>query len=492
MNYKIGCFIFHRDFRIQDNRGLNDFCKLCDIVIPIFVFTPNQIDNDKNHYKSIHSVRFMIEALSDLYTSIDKNLFTFYGDLLDVLKELYKKTGFHYIGFNQDITPFSIKRTRLLKKVFGEKILTYNDYYLCDFESPKILNDNKPYVKFTAFKNRCIDYFKQNTDLLQVVERTYEINKKIKKSIELLSIKQLMSKYSISLDDAYLKFLIPSNHICCKSMKKHSISLTTMDQWEATRNKGIKILKQLNDGVFNSYGKNRNELSYKTTQLSAFLKYGLLSVREVAKTMLNMSSIDDNPLFRQLLWRDFYAIILYYNPRVLKEPFHKKYSKLQWENNTLWTQLWKDGKTGFPIVDACMTQLNKTGYMHNRGRLIVSSFLVKLLLTDWRKGERYFASMLIDYDPASNNGNWQWVAGTGTDSMPYFRIFNPWLQSEKYDKDALYIKKWLPQLKEVKTKHLHQWDEHYEEYDLKKINYLKPIVDYKERREKAIHVYKKV
>jgi deoxyribodipyrimidine photo-lyase len=264
----------------------------------------------------------------------------------------------------------------------------------------------------------------------------------------------------------------------------------------------LDILKKIEKGEQDDYGSKRNDLSYSTTQLSAFIKYGLVSIREVACSILGIDGkktdkitygqMKNNALFRQLLWREFYAVILFYIPRVLKEPFQEKYKKLKWINNDKWTTAWKNGRTGFPIVDACMTQLNKSGYMHNRGRLIVSSFLVKILLTDWREGEHYFASMLVDYDPASNNGNWQWVAGTGTDSMPYFRIFNPWLQSEKYDKNASYIKKWLPHLKNVDAKHLHKWNEHWEDYDLKVLNYVKPIVDYKTQREKALKLYKSV
>lgn len=508
---KIGCFIFHRDLRINDNRGLKRFCDEsgCDCVIPVFVFTPSQVDNDKNTYKSIHSVRFMIECLSDLNDALDGTLITFYGDLNEVLRELQKKIRFSAIGFNQDISPFSLKRTKGIKKLFNVddedkntvSVLTYDDYYLCDFNNDALLNDGKPFVKFSAFERRAYDYLSNIKDKPYVLERTSNIKKKINSGIT-KTIHNDINKMSfyISLHDAYLKFVSPSHHKCCRGVNKHGFNMDAMSIWEGTRSNGVKILKRLEDGNFNTYDKRRDDLNYKTTRLSAFIKYGLVSVREVALAMtgrtktgtLTFASMKNSSLFRQLLWREFYALILYHIPRVLTEPFQEKYASLKWDNNNKWTQSWKDGRTGYPIVDACMTEMNKTGYMHNRGRLIVSSFLVKLLLTDWRQGEHYFASMLVDYDPASNNGNWQWVAGTGTDSMPYFRIFNPWLQSEKHDKEGLYIKKWLPQLKEVKPKHLHQWDEHYNEYDLKNLNYLKPMVDYKERREKAIRVYKKV
>lgn len=519
---KVGLFIFHRDLRIQDNRGLNNFCELCDIVIPIFIFTPQQIDNDKNIYKSIHSVRFMIESLSDLYDSLNGNLYAYYGDQDDMLRELYKKIKYKYIGFNQDITPFSIKRTKNVEKVIEKinkendksdcnkinkhivELKTYHDYYLCDFKNNSLLNNSQPYVKFSAFENKVAEYLTNGSGEkehpLQVIERTQFIKKKCNNRKYKIMMEQ--SIYFIYIKQAYVLFIEPSNHKCCKGVNKHGIDVEEIEFWEGNRKKALSILENIRKGSQKKYGKKRNELNYSTTQLSAFIKYGLVSVREVACAMLGIncnnkiklttSKIKNNALFRQLIWREFYAIILFYIPRVLGEPFQEKYKKLKWINNNAWTQAWKDGKTGYPIVDACMTQLNKSGYMHNRGRLIVSSFLVKILLTDWREGEHYFASMLVDYDPASNNGNWQWVAGTGTDSMPYFRIFNPWVQSEKYDKDATYIKKWLPHLQKVDAKHLHQWDEHYKDYDLKELGYVKPIVDYKTQRMKTLNIFKSI
>lgn len=498
---KLGIFIFHRDFRIVDNKGLNNFCALCDQVIPIFIFTHKQVDNEKNEYKSIHSVRFMIESLGDLHGSLNGHLYTFYGDTLDVLRELHKLTKFTHIGFNEDISPFAKERTKSIRgftsKYKGELTLeTYDDYYLCDFNNESILNDGRPYVKFSAFERRAVDFLSSNPENINIVERSQLIKKKCK--LNKNTADELIQRRShITLEKAYVKFVAPSGHKCCKGIVKHGLEVEAMEIWEGSRKKGLQILSAIKGDKFDTYGQERNALSYPTTQLSAFLKYGLVSVREACRAMLkgkcgNARAMTNNPLFRQLLWREFYAIILYHVPRVLVEPFQEKYKKLKWTNNAQWTAAWKDGRTGYPIVDACMTQMNKTGYMHNRGRLIVSSFLVKLLLTDWQVGEQYFASMLVDYDPASNNGNWQWVAGTGTDSMPYFRIFNPWTQGDKYDGDASYIKKWLPQLKEVEAAHLHQWDKYYTQYDLTAIDYTAPIINYVERRKKALSVYKNV
>jgi len=227
------------------------------------------------------------------------------------------------------------------------------------------------------------------------------------------------------------------------------------------------------------YSKNHNDLDKQTTQLSAFIKFGCVSIREVYKTLRSKTDI-----IRQLIWRDFYANILYSFPRVLGHTLKPNYDKIHWHHNKTWFEKWCKGETGFPIVDAGMRQLNATGYMHNRARLIVASFLVKNLLIDWREGEEYFASKLTDYDVASNNGNWQWIASTGADSQPFFRIFNPWEQAKNYDPKCEYIKKWVPELKDVPDKDILKWETEWETH--KDIKYPKPIVDYKKQKDLAL------
>ena len=226
---------------------------------------------------------------------------------------------------------------------------------------------------------------------------------------------------------------------------------------------------------FNNYEVERDYPSKeRTTHLSPYLKFGTCSIREAyhrIKTVLG----NEHPLIRQLYWRDFFVQIGYYFPRVFNSAFREKFNEIKWQNNMNIFELWCNGKTGFPIVDAGMRELNSTGYMHNRVRMIVSSFLVKDLHLDWRKGEEYFANKLIDLDIAVNNGNWQWTASTGCDAQPYFRIFNPWIQQRKYDPDCKYIKKWVPELKEVKREIIHNW---FKQKETKSINYPKPIVDH--------------
>jgi len=227
----------------------------------------------------------------------------------------------------------------------------------------------------------------------------------------------------------------------------------------------------------------------KTTRLSAYLKFNVVSIREVYESFKNKLGAKNN-LLTQLYWRDFYMIILYHYPNNLGSSMKEKYDKIKWDNNKSWFKLWCNGKTGFPIVDASMREMNVTGFMNNRCRMIVSSFLIKILQIDWRWGENYFAQKLTDYDPANNNGGWQWIAGSGSDSQPYFRIFNIKLQTEKYDKDCKYIKKWIPELKNLSPKEIRNWDDIYQNY--KSIKYPAPIVDYAKQKLKTIKLYEKI
>ena len=236
------------------------------------------------------------------------------------------------------------------------------------------------------------------------------------------------------------------------------------------------------------YDKNRNFLSYNTTNLSPYVKFGNISIREFYHKIKKLFGLKHD-LIRQLIWREFYINILNSYPYVLEKSFKQKYNKMKWNNNIKLIDAWKQGNTGFPIVDASMRNLNNTGYISNRSRLIVSNFLVKILFVDWKIGENYFATKLIDYDPASNNGNWQWVAGTGTDSQPYFRILNPWTQSKKYDEDTSYIKKWIPELKNVPPQDIHNWYKTYINYNS---SYTNPIVDYKKKRDYVLNKYIKL
>ena len=487
---KIGIFIFRRDFRTQDNTALIKCDKECDIIYPIFIFTPEQVDSKKNDYRSLNAIRFMTQSLEEMNSSyLDDKLNYFYGDYLEVLNsllEVIKKEYFSNedsnddfeikssikIYANADYSPYGLKRDIKIRKMvskwlsLGLNIKLDMEYLAEDditlFQPGSIVTGKGTvYQKFTPFYNKTLDKKFPSVDSSRINKSKYHSFKQTEK----------MSIIKKKIGYGNGELAPDPNRI-------------------GGRKAGLKILRGLKS--FKNYDDTRNTLSLETTELSAYLKFGCLSIREVYHQMLNDFD-KKHPLIRQLIWREFYYHVGYgfqvtlNNGNSMKE----EYDKIKWKGTADTLQKWKDGETGFPIVDACMKQINQTGYMHNRGRLIVASFLVKNLQHDWRKGEKYFSQRLIDIDWLVNNGNWQWVAGSGADSQPYFRIFNPWTQSKKFDPKAEYIKKWLPQLKDIPAKHLHKWDEHLDEYDLDKINYHAPIIDYKKSRELALDMYKK-
>ena len=456
-------FIHRRDLRYDDNTTLIKMNKkFKDNIYPIFIFNPKQIYEKKNKYFSNNLVQFLCESITDLFRKYEKKnnrLTLFEGNILDILKDLHKKNKINSVGFNMDYSPFSKKRDEEIKKwCLKNKIefICEEDMLLSPILSGNSLNPNsdKPYNVFTPFMKN-----------LKLHNKEISTPNNIKININTNIID---SQYKISLEDIQ-KYYIVNNNIHVNGKREY----------------GINILKNIKDQKL--YNEKRNFLSYSTTNLSAYINLGLVSIREVYHTFKNKLG-PDNSLITELYWRDFYYNILYYYPHIVGNSFNKSYSNIKWNNNKKFFDAWKNGKTGFPVVDACMNQLNTTGYMHNRGRMIVASFLTKDLLIDWKLGEKYFANNLVDYNISANNGGWQWAAGTGTDAQPYFRIFNPWTQSKKFDPNCEYIKKWLPELGEVKNEDIHKWNEKYTEY--KEINYPKPIVDHSIQRKKALDMYK--
>lgn len=448
-----GVFIFRRDLRIHDNIGFLNAIQECNVLYPIFIFTPEQID--KNKYKSDHAIQFMMESLDELkkdLKDIGLSLSFFRGIQEDVVKNIIKSHDIDAVYFNTDYTPYAKSRDNKLKKIckkYDTSCKVFYDYYL--FSPYNILtNDEKAYTKFTPYYNRALSYVDD------INEPKYITSKQVK-------------------------------HIESKTIGTYTLMYTKNKNLNVNggRKKALKILKKLSS--FKHYEKNRDNLDTPTTYLSAYLKFGCVSIRETFFHMKKTLGLKHS-LIRQLFWREFYACILFHNPRVLGKSLKPKYDKIKWSKNKQNLHAWKKGETGFPLIDAGMRQLNATGFMHNRSRLLTASFLVKTLLIDWREGEKYFATQLVDYDPASNNGNWQWIAGTGADSQPYFRIFNPWKHT--YDPEANYIKKWIPELKDVTAKDIYTWNECYQKYP--NVSYNKPVVDYKTQRIKALIMYKKV
>ncbi len=455
MTYENGLFIFRRDFRVIDNIGLNLLNSKCKRIYPIFIFTPEQVTGS-NKYKSNNAVQFMIESLKDLSSQINKmggNLLCFYGHNNTIVTNLIKTLDINIVCFNADYSPYAIQRELGIIQIcdkIGVAVEYGHDYYLNPPGS--IMNgQGDPYQKFTPYYNTAS---KKKIDAPAGLRKIHFAS----------SSKNITNK--ISLDDAFNRFT-----------KSNPLILVHGGRTEG--------LKQMRNAVKNiaHYAKTRDELSKPTSQLSAYIKFGCLSIREVYKLFRSK-----HDFIRQLFWRDFYANILYSFPQVLGHALKPKYNKIHWHHNTNWFKKWCDGETGFPIVDAGMRQLNSTGYMHNRARLIVMSFLIKTLLIDWKHGETYFATKLTDYDPASNNGNIQWVMGGGSDSMPFFRIFNPWAQQEEHDNSCEYIKKWVPELASLEPKIIHNWETEWNNY--KEVKYPKPICDYTEQKDKCLKMYR--
>lgn len=456
--YENSLFIFRRDLRYIDNIGLINACKNSINVYTIFIFTPEQVK--KNNYKSDRSVLFMIESLQNLKKNIP-NLHLFYGTNEDVLKNIFKNININCIFYNKDYTPYSKYRDNIIiniSKKYNINVIETQDYYL--YEPGSILNNtNQIYKKFTPYYNKAIHINVDTPSKYKCI------------NIKNMNMKKIKDDYSISLKYA-------ENLFINKSIKNNIFN--------GGRDEALKKLNKIKN--LSHYDKNRNFLSYNTTNLSPYVKFGNISIREFYHKIKKLFGLKHD-LIRQLIWREFYINILNSYPYVLEKSFKQKYNKMKWNNNIKLIDAWKQGNTGFPIVDASMRNLNNTGYISNRSRLIVSNFLVKILFVDWKIGEKYFATKLIDYDPASNNGNWQWVAGTGTDSQPYFRILNPWTQSKKYDEDTSYIKKWIPELKNVPPQDIHNWYKTYINYNY---SYTNPIVDYEKQRDYVLNKYIKL
>ena len=456
-------FIHHRDIRHQDNITLNSmYQELKEPIIPIFIFPPEQIDSKKNKYFSHNLVQFMCESLIELQQSYKKkkgNLHYFKGDTLEVLKEIHKNSKIENIGFNIDYSPYAQKRDNKIKKWAKKNninIYSKEDMLLQDLleGETKSKNSGDPYKVFTPF--------------MKNLRASYQVKKPSKKNIKVSKMK-IKSKHEIK-DKDLKEFYDFNENINVKSGRKEA-------------KKKLKLVKNQK-----KYDTMRNNLTYQTSHLSSYINLGLLSIREVYKHCLDKLE-KNNGIITELYWRDFYYNILYFFPHIVGNSFKEKYDKIKWRNDKNEFKTWCEGKTGFPVIDACMRQMNTTGFMHNRGRMIVASFLTKDLLIDWRWGEKYFATQLQDYNISANNGGWQWAAGTGTDSQPYFRIFNPWTQSKSYDNDCEYIKKWVPELEDVNNKDIHIWDKKYKDYQA--IDYPKPIVDHKKERLNTLNIYKK-
>ena len=425
---KISIFWFRRDLRLKDNHGLYRALESEKKVLPIFIFDEDILDLLEN--KSDKRVDFIVQGLQTLNSflkSKNKGIKIFKGKPLEIYKKLTENYEIEAVYSNEDYEPYAIKRDQEIADFLASKNINFHQFKdQVIFHKDEIVKaDKKPYTVYTPYSKLWLNEF-QKVDL-----QGFPSEKKLDNLLD-IPFEELKIE-DIGFQKTNLAFEIPE------------ADLHIIKTYEETRN--FPAVKG-------------------TTQLGVHLRFGTISVRKLAK----IAKENNLTFLKELIWREGFMQILYHFPKVVNHSFKSKYDAIPWENNPEFLEKWKAGKTGFPIVDAGMRELNATGFMHNRVRMITASFLIKHLLTDWRIGEAYFAEKLMDYDLSANNGNWQWCASSGCDAAPYFRIFNPDEQQKKFDPDFKYIKKWIP---EFGTKY-----------------YPKPIVEHKKAREKVLKVYK--
>ena len=421
-------FWFRRDLRLDDNVGLSQALNSGFPVMPIFIYDKEILDNLEN--KRDRRVDYFHQALQAINVDLNKSggtLSTFYDQPMAVFKDLSEKYSIQSIYCNRDYEPATVKRDTEIYNYFKAQNIPFKackDQVIFD-KNEVVKNDGKPYTVYTPFANAW-------RNILQPSD--YESVKMNWKNLFQQPFKKTHSLAAIGFEKTDIEF------------KKPVLNSTIIDSYDKTRDFPAQ------DG---------------TTGLGIALRFGTISIRKCVAFALE----HNRTWLSELIWREFFMQILYHFPKVIDHSFKTKYDNIDWRNNETEFKKWCEGKTGYPLVDAGMRQLNETGYMHNRVRMITASFLVKDLLIDWRWGEAYFAEKLNDYDLAANNGNWQWVAGCGCDAAPYFRIFNPGTQVKKFDKDGEYIRRWLPEL----------------DTD----NYPAPMVNHEAARERALLAYRK-
>ncbi len=452
--YQKSLFVFRRDLRLEDNLGLISALENSQEVLTAFIFDPRQIKD--NAYFSAPAFEFMLQSLEELSDELRKKesqLYIFKGKAHEQIAKLIDQEGFSAVFINKDYSPFSVERDLIIAEVCRQKGIAFESVDDALLNNPGAVNkaDGGIYTIFTP-------YFRKASQIPVALPRQTKAGK-------------------------FFAVLKGKN----KSLALDEFKLRTESSWiiQGGRFAALAILKDL--------AQQKDYLAIRdipaldaTTHLSSHLKFGTCSVREVHASIKKALGIN-HPLIRQLYWRDFFVQIGYHHPYVLGRAFHEKYDKIVWGNNLQKFASWCAGNTGFPIVDAGMRQLNTTGFMHNRLRMVTASFLVKDLHVDWRWGEKYFAQKLVDYDPLVNNGNWQWAASTGCDAQPYFRIFSPARQQERFDPECLYIKKWLPELKNLTIQQIHRLGQ---EPLLCPPNYFPPIIDHKIASETAKKLYR--
>ncbi|MBP6455591.1 MAG: deoxyribodipyrimidine photo-lyase [Chitinophagaceae bacterium] len=422
---EITIFWFRRDLRIDDNVALFYALNENRSVLPIFIFDKNLLEKLSKDDKRVQFIYTQIIKLKNELSKLDINFNVFFDTPYNVFEKLKNQFNLVNVYSNEDYEPYAKQRDEEIEKLISPaKFIQKKDQVIFDY-SEILKSDNSPYTVYTPY------------------------SKKWKEKLNDFYMKEYPCQ------DYYSSFYNNEN--------PNFISLNEMgfDHLEHF------VETEIRQNVIENYHNTRDFPAIEgTSKASVHLRFGTISIRKFAKNALQKNE----KFLNELIWRDFYQSILAHFPHVVEKSFKPKYDFIEWRNNEEEFRLWCEGNTGYPIVDAGMRELNATGWMHNRVRMIVASFLCKHLLIDWRWGEAYFAEKLMDFDLASNNGGWQWAAGSGVDAAPYFRIFNPYLQTQKFDKDFIYIKKWVP------------------EYN--QFTYPKPIVEHEFARERCLKTYK--
>lgn len=428
MKPPVSIFWFRRDLRIDDNAGLYHALKQGKPVVPIFIFDRGILDQLED--KSDRRLAFIHQTLAQLQQQLVRlgsTLDTRYGFPPDVFNQLIQDYDIHSVFTNGDYEPYAKQRDKEIASLLKENGIPFHSYKdQVVFEKDEIMKDDgRPYTVFTPYSK----------------------------------------KWKATLNDFYLSSY-PVKKYTANFYKQPARQLVLLPSMGFSEFPETLEPATWNTETIKKYHLQRDIPSIRgTSRLSVHLRFGTLSIRTLAREAGSLNEIYLN----ELIWRDFYQAILWHFPHVGGHSFKPEYDKIKWRNNETEFNAWCRGMTGYPIVDAGMRELNATGYMHNRLRMIVASFLAKHLLIDWRWGEAYFASKLLDFDLAANNGGWQWSSGSGCDAAPYFRIFNPYLQTKKFDPDLKYIRHWIPELEEM--------------------NYPAPIVEHEFARKRCLGVY---
>ena len=395
---EVSVFWFRRDLRLEDNCALFQALNSNYKVLPIFIFDEAILNELPTNDPRVNFIYETLANINNELAKFDASLYVKKGNPAEIWATIFTEFNIKNVFFNKDYEPYAKERDEKIKLICHEnnvECFTFKDQVI--FEEAEIVKaDGLPYSVYTPYKNKWLEKYHDNSPVEYKSETLKDYF--FKAGFAFPSLK------SIGFEESNIK-VMPSNAECIKK-----------------------------------YQDIRNIPSVETSNASVFLRFGTISVRK----LVDYANKTNQIYLSELIWREFFMQILFHYPKVVNENFKSKYNFIPWRNNEAEFKLWCEGKTGYPIVDAGMRQLNKTGMMHNRVRMITASFLCKHLLIDWRWGEAYFAEKLLDFELSSNNGNWQWVAGTGCDSAPYFRVFNPTTQQQKFDPDFKYIKKWIP------------------------------------------------